>query len=215
MLKEGSKGQDVVDLQSGLKSIGLYSGRLDGIFGPKTRLALETWQCRKHATGEIGVVDLQEFIEENVLRPQNRRELVRLFGAIEYSDIGGGYILITNRFSNKNIVRVDLPIVGFRHIHYRLKRKFIAALEEVQRAGLDGEIKKFGTYSPRHVLHDPTKPLSLHSWGIACDINPSENPYGQKESKLHPDIVKAFVGQGFRWGGAWGRPDNQHFEYYR
>lgn len=43
-LKIGSKGPDVVALQQQLAAAGLYSGKIDGIFGPQTNAAVQVFQ---------------------------------------------------------------------------------------------------------------------------------------------------------------------------
>ncbi len=74
---------------------------------------------------------------------------------------------------------------------------------------------------------------SLHSYGVAVDINPRENPYLSGDTVLPPEgrdyldrsqpvpgmivaggaIVRLFESHGFAWGGYWTRPvDYQHFE---
>lgn len=53
--------------------------------------------------------------------------------------------------------------------------------------------------------------MSLHSWGIAIDVNAFENGLG-KEPKLSPGFVKCFTDAGFEWGGNWGRKDGMHFQ---
>lgn len=74
---------------------------------------------------------------------------------------------------------------------------------------------------------------SLHSYGIAIDLNPRENPYVSGDTILPPEgrayldrgnavpgmvvagdpVVSAFAAQGWRWGGYWTDPlDYQHFE---
>lgn len=61
---------------------------------------------------------------------------------------------------------------------------------------------------------------SLHSWGIAIDINPESNPYqrgnyGPPESDIPIQIVNIFKKYGFAWGGDWpGERDPMHFEWY-
>lgn len=52
---------------------------------------------------------------------------------------------------------------------------------------------------------------SLHSWGIAIDVNAFENGLHQKP-KLSPEFVKCFTDNGFDWGGTWGRKDGMHFQ---
>lgn len=53
--------------------------------------------------------------------------------------------------------------------------------------------------------------MSLHSWGIAVDLNAFENGLGQTP-KLSPGFVKCFTDAGFDWGGNWTRKDGMHFQ---
>lgn len=54
--------------------------------------------------------------------------------------------------------------------------------------------------------------LSLHSFGIAIDVNAFENGLG-KEPKLSDKFVKCFTDNGFDWGGDWkSRKDGMHFQ---
>lgn len=52
---------------------------------------------------------------------------------------------------------------------------------------------------------------SLHSWGVAIDINAAWNRMGQKSS-LSPGFVKCFTDAGLDWGGEWAVPDGMHFQ---
>lgn len=56
-----------------------------------------------------------------------------------------------------------------------------------------------------------SKTPSLHSWGLAIDINASWNGFS-KEPALSPDFVKCFTDAGFDWGGAWRVKDGMHFQ---
>lgn len=44
LIAEGSRGSCVVTLQKVLRLAGVYTGFVDGIFGPRTRLAIEALQ---------------------------------------------------------------------------------------------------------------------------------------------------------------------------
>ncbi len=61
ILKEGSTGQQVVNLQYVLNRQGFYSGSLDGIFGPKTKAAVVQFQQnhRLEADGIVGTATLK------------------------------------------------------------------------------------------------------------------------------------------------------------
>lgn len=57
--------------------------------------------------------------------------------------------------------------------------------------------------------------MSLHSWGIAIDVNAAWNGLG-KEPQLSSDFVKCFTDAGFDWGGTWkNRRDGMHFQLSR
>lgn len=53
--------------------------------------------------------------------------------------------------------------------------------------------------------------MSLHSWGIAIDVNAFENGLNQTP-KLSAGFVKCFTDNGFDWGGIWTRKDGMHFQ---
>ncbi len=52
---------------------------------------------------------------------------------------------------------------------------------------------------------------SLHSWGIAVDINAAWNGFG-KSPTMPVDLVLCFSDAGFDWGGMWSVPDGMHFQ---
>lgn len=52
---------------------------------------------------------------------------------------------------------------------------------------------------------------SLHSWGIAIDINAAWNGLN-KIPQLSSGFVKCFTDAGFDWGGTWTRKDGMHFQ---
>jgi len=53
--------------------------------------------------------------------------------------------------------------------------------------------------------------MSLHSWGLAIDVNAFENGLYQTP-KLSPTFAKCFTDAGFDWGGSWLRSDGMHFQ---
>ena len=53
--------------------------------------------------------------------------------------------------------------------------------------------------------------MSLHSWGIAIDVNAAWNGLN-KIPVLTPGFVKCFTDAGFDWGGTWTRKDGMHFQ---
>jgi hypothetical protein len=55
ILKEGSKGAEVIKLQEGLKKLNFYSGAIDGIFGPQTKASVIKFQ-QTHGLVTDGIV---------------------------------------------------------------------------------------------------------------------------------------------------------------
>jgi hypothetical protein len=53
--------------------------------------------------------------------------------------------------------------------------------------------------------------MSLHSWGIAIDVNAAWNGLN-KTPVLSAGFVKCFTDAGFDWGGTWQRKDGMHFQ---
>jgi hypothetical protein len=53
--------------------------------------------------------------------------------------------------------------------------------------------------------------MSLHSWGIAIDVNAAWNQLNMTPT-LSKEFVNCFVTAGFEWGGLWERSDGMHFQ---
>lgn len=131
-----------------------------------------------------------------------------------YIDNGDGTIQIDSGWVRRNIVRARVPIFGEVMCHRLLIGQLRGALQEIADRGLAHLINTRdygGCWSPRHIDFNPRKPLSMHSWGLAIDINVSTNRLGAAPT-MDPRIVQVFDRWGFVWGGRWRRPDGMHFE---
>jgi len=53
--------------------------------------------------------------------------------------------------------------------------------------------------------------MSIHSWGVAVDLNAAWNGLG-KVPQLSHGFVKCWKDAGFDWGGDWKRLDGMHFQ---
>lgn len=53
--------------------------------------------------------------------------------------------------------------------------------------------------------------MSLHSWGIAIDVNAAWNQLNMTPT-LSKEFVNCFTLAGFDWGGTWTRKDGMHFQ---
>jgi hypothetical protein len=142
------------------------------------------------------------------------------FGEFAIAPAAGDSVEIDRAWRDTWIVTVDFPIVGVTRCHRMVVPYIRAALDEVERTGLAGELDRTdfqiagGCYNPRFNRGaDPGYSLSRHSWGIAVDLNPSTNPYGE-DPTLVPEVVEIFKRWGFSWGGGWSVPDGMHFEWF-
>lgn len=77
-----------------------------------------------------------------------------------------------------------------------------------------GYEKKYASLIKQGKLEEASKLLSLHSWGIAIDINAAWNGLG-KTPTMSAKLVKCFTDAGFEWGGTWTRKDGMHFQLNR
>ena len=148
--------------------------------------------------------------------------LKRQFGEFAYRFTGpGDRIQIDPAWVEANIVTVNLPLLGLFKCHRSMVPYLEHAIDDVVAAGLSGEINRAdfqlagGCYNPRLIRGgDKGGAISRHSWGIAVDINPSENPYGGVIA-MDQRVADIFHNWGFAWGGGWVYSDGAHFEWTR
>jgi hypothetical protein len=119
--------------------------------------------------------------------------------------------------SNRHMTMWDVP--GFLEIGMIPKRIYCnvdlvqplsRAFQELIRTGHVNELKTWdGCFNIRKKRGGST--MSLHSWGVAVDLNAYANCFGCTP-KLSPGFVKCFTDNGFDWGGTWRKPDGMHFQ---
>lgn len=84
------------------------------------------------------------------------------------------------------------------------------ALTNLIERGLVSQLKTWdGCFNIRK-KRGATSP-SLHSWGVAIDVNAAWNRFGCSPS-CSKEFVKCFTDAGFHWGGEWRKPDGMHFQ---
>lgn len=119
--------------------------------------------------------------------------------------------------TNPNMIVWDVPAnleIGFIPKKIYCNKDMVVPLSHafnnlIQR-GLVSELKTWdGCFNIRKKRGGST--MSLHSWGIAVDMNAYANCFGCKP-KLTSKFVKCFTDAGFDWGGVWGKPDGMHFQ---
>lgn len=141
-----------------------------------------------------------------------------------------------DNWKKQNIVRCDLSafrsefehiVVGHKpdikafvhenwfgfYCHRLAEPKFQLAFKNIVDRKLANQIKTFdGCLNIRKMRHNDK--WSMHSWGIAADINAEWNCFGQKDFEMSKELVKCFEDEKFVWGGRWDAcPDAMHFQY--
>jgi hypothetical protein len=134
-------------------------------------------------------------------------------GTFRYTVLGGGRIAPEQSWVTANIRTEQVPILGNVTCHKVIFPQLRAALLEIQSTGdLAREIhpgEYAGCYYPRFIAN--TQQLSLHSFGIALDLNVPGNQRGTT-GEMNRAVVAIFKKWGFAWGGDWGYTDPMHFE---
>ena len=91
-----------------------------------------------------------------------------------------------------------------------LVQPLLRAFENLRDANLADEIRTWdGCFNIRSKRVNQS--LSLHSWGLAIDINALWNQLG-KTPTMPANVVLCFLEAGFEWGGTWDVPDGMHFQ---
>ena len=119
--------------------------------------------------------------------------------------------------SNKNLVLWDVPTeleIGVIPKRIYCNKDLIEPLSKAFKALVDtGAVKELKTWDGCFNIRKKRglSSMSLHSWGIAIDVNAFENGLNQTP-KLSAGFVKCFTDNGFEWGGTWTRKDGMHFQ---
>lgn len=142
-------------------------------------------------------------------------EFKKAFGEFQARVSRSGAIPMKPRWVERNIASYSVPILGTVTCHEDLAKQLRGALREVKRKGLSHTIRPdeyAGCYNPRYTATHPGLRISRHTWGIALDINTSNNGFGS-EPHQDPRLVRIMEKWGFVWGGTWVVPDGMHFEW--
>ena len=135
-------------------------------------------------------------------------------GSFSYTPHADGRITPDPAWVAANIRTEQVPILGNVTCHKVMIPQLRAALSDVITEGLADKIHPdefAGCYYPRYIGYDPAKGLSLHSWGIAVDLNVPGNQRGTV-GEMDRRVVAIFKKWGFAWGGDWNYTDPMHFE---
>ncbi len=163
-------------------------------------------------TGTAAVVDLLTPPAADPVAFLTGAKAAKAFGAFSYRYFPDGTIEPDAKWVKKNIQSDTLPIMGRVTCHRLMIPQLRGALQDVVDAGLASSLKTFdGCYVPRFIERNPENSISLHTWGIAIDMDASTN-YRGIQGTMNPEVVRIFKSWGFRWGGDWKYTDPMHFE---
>jgi hypothetical protein len=219
----------------------LYRGDLedDAYCGPLTRGTLDNLYTELFA--ETAPEQWQPYDGPLAEQPRSRREVYRMFG-------DPGKLSASESWKRENIIYCHknegnrlpgVPTKWWVAIHKDVEPYLREALRRARIAAPDYKITRIGGYVWRPIRHKVGNPLSMHSWGIAVDINPHENfaktfKKGEAPKAWSPEynaiwpngvpkaFVEAFTSCGFAWGSDWDEDglvhdhtflDPMHFEW--
>jgi hypothetical protein len=163
------------------------------------------------ATMDTLAIEFDDFGQSAVLTGQSVSQAV---GTFTYTNGPDGTINPEQRWVDEYIRTEPVPILGDVTCNKGMLPQLRGALTQIELEGLASEIhpdEYAGCYYPRYIARDPSNGLSLHSWGIAVDLNVPGNLRGTK-GEMHPRVVEIFKQWGFAWGGDWNYTDPMHFE---
>lgn len=144
-------------------------------------------------------------------------DLAAAVGTFGYRWFADGTVAPDPAWVAANIRTGRVPILGDVTCHKVMLPQLRGALREVAARGLAGKIhpdEYGGCYVPRFIARDPSRGLSLHTWGIAVDLNVPGNQRGVA-GEIDRTVVSIFKSWGFAWGGDWAWTDPMHFEMNR
>ena len=166
----------------------------------------------REITGDGAQVDLLTPPSTNPVALLTGSEAAKAFGAFSYRYFPDGTIEPDASWVRENIRTETVPIMGEVTCHRLMLPQLRGALQEVVDRGLAGTLTSYdGCYVPRFIERNPSRSISLHTWGIAIDMDASTN-YRGIEGTMDPAVVAVFKRWGFRWGGDWQYTDPMHFE---
>ena len=200
----------VVDSQTG-RRLGLTAANSLLLNAGKADPVSLASKVRK-VTGNSAQVDLLTPPAASPIAFLTGSKAARAFGAFSYKYFPDGTIQPDAAWVSANIVTATVPILGTVTCHRLMIPQLRGALQAVQNAGLASTIHHYdGCYVPRFIERDPTHAISLHTWGIAIDLDAATNYRGIRGT-MDPRVVQIFKRWGFRWGGDWSYTDPMHFE---
>lgn len=153
-------------------------------------------------------------------RPSGLDEIVKTFGNVRAYVRPDGTLSPDWERHELGIANLPAPLplgwdlereVSRIRCHQKLVALFEATFFSIHHLGLWPLLKTFdGCFAWRP--QRGSSRISTHAWGISIDINAGSNQLGTA-GDMSLQLIRAFEGQGFFWGGRFGRPDPMHFQF--
>jgi D-alanyl-D-alanine carboxypeptidase len=144
--------------------------------------------------------------------------LEELFGGFAARVLPGHGLAIDPAWVRAHIVAAHVPVLGWVRCNRAVIPQLVGAFREIEQEGLAHLIDRAGyggCYRPELLRPtDPQAGVSHHTWGIAININLSNNRLGSTPHQ-DPRLVAILERWGFTWGGGWLVPFGAQFEVIR
>jgi hypothetical protein len=208
---------------------------VDGMAGSLTRSTIDALLV----PGVVQAGGWQPWDGPEIEQPCNRKEAYAFFG-----NPGAG--TVNKAWVYENIVECHgktqlpgVPAKWYVKIHQLVEPYLREGLRRARLAAPEYRIERLGGFVFRHIRHDKSRPLSMHAFGCAVDIDPKKNfsrrfkkgeapeAWSPEWMEIWPDglpraFVEAMQSCGFAWGSDWDEDglssdhtylDSQHFEW--
>jgi hypothetical protein len=210
----------VYDLQNRLEQSGHPCGCADDWFGAATGQALANAIVSGVDLGDL--TDIRRIVAGMAPRPA---DVIAYYGPqpsqwFDDPKTRGAVVLRPESSWRKlNIQRYVLATGHAVLLHKRAAGAFLAAFAELSvalRTATDWRPTEVQSFCLRHMLWNPSKPLSTHASGSAIDIDPTKNAYGTM-GEIPEWVLKIFEAWGIACGARWKAKskDPMHFEFVR
>ncbi len=155
--------------------------------------------------------------------PKGRAQLARQFGVIKWRKLNAAKpkdrrVRILNGWGRANVRRFRLHTGQDVRLHADIGDEFVALfrLACVVSGYTPDSVQ---TYNPRVI--GGTSRLSIHTYGLAADFDPRDNPWGGVREDGSPSLIRQHMlfaevweWAGWTWGGRWrsGEGDDMHVQ---
>jgi hypothetical protein len=191
------RANDVRELQTRLKDLGYHTGAIDGLWGPKTRVALAEALSATPTNGKTSASSRAALLTAT--------DALRVFGDPKLEASMMLWIVPPHLKVGAVPPRIYCNKLMPAHLS--------EAFKKLEARELSSELVTWnGCFNIRSTKGGTSH--SLHSWGLAIDVNAATNAF-RATPTLSKGFVECFESSGFDWGGYWRTPDGMHFQLKR